>query len=51
MDARRDFDLGTVKEIKIEFGSYTAGNEKGSVIYLDDISVRGVYHNESPGDF
>jgi len=37
---RRGFDLGRVGELKVEFGSHTAGNEKNSTIYLKDITIR-----------
>jgi len=42
LSEKPDFDLGHVKEIKIEFGSHTAGNEKDATIYIKDIVARGV---------
>ena len=35
------FDFFGVSEMKIEFGSKTAGNNPGAVIYLKDLAVRG----------
>jgi len=36
----RDIDLKNIKELKLEFGRHTAGNEKGSTIYLKNITTR-----------
>ena len=38
---KHDFDLKNVKEMKFEFGSNTAGNEQGSILYLKDLAVKG----------
>lgn len=37
----RNFDLTGIKEMKFEFGRYTAGNEKNTTIYLKNVSLRG----------
>lgn len=34
------FDFKKIKELKLEFGSFTAGNDKNTVFYLKDIIVR-----------
>ena len=36
-----EVDLKRIKELKLEFGSFTAGNRENSTIYLKDITVRG----------
>lgn len=37
LNTKNNFDLGKVKEVKIEFGSRDTGNVRGSVIYIKDI--------------
>ena len=36
-----EVDLRRIKELRLEFGSFTAGNRENSTIYLKDITVRG----------
>lgn len=38
---KHDFDLKSIKELKFEFGSNTAGNKEDSILYLKDLTVRG----------
>lgn len=40
LDEKKHFDLKKIKEIKLEFGSHTAGNEENSTIYIKNITVR-----------
>jgi len=42
LNPRRRFDLKNTTLLKLEFGHYTAGNKKGSVIFVKDINLRGV---------
>ncbi|MBN1353821.1 MAG: hypothetical protein JW994_04055 [Candidatus Omnitrophica bacterium] len=40
MKENRHCDLSDIKELKIEFGTNTAGNNTGSVIFLKNLTVR-----------
>ena len=40
LDRQSGFRLGPVKELKLEFGTRTTGNEEGSVIFLKNMLIR-----------
>jgi len=40
LDNTGDIDLKGIKELRLEFGSLTAGNNENSTMYLKDITVR-----------
>ena len=42
MHGKTDFDLKHVKEMELEFGRRATGNKNNSVIYIKNLTVRGV---------